>query len=122
MTESCAGFPATKETKTLFLDVFSTGLVLVHGIADVPLFSQAVHQLHDVQGFVQRHLRRLTQAFGDGVPAGEELVFVARNLLRDMDFLPEHPIGTVHRDALGVIDIVDDDVPLRPRNDTVYLS
>ena len=73
--------------------------------------------MHDIQGFVQRHLRRLGAAFREGVPAGDELVFVARNLLRHWDFLHKHAVGTVHRDALGIIDIVDDEVPFRPRDD-----
>ena len=80
-----------------------------------PLLAQGVHQLHDVERLLMRHLARLQQSVDECLPTSEELVFVARNLLRHVDILYKLAVVGVDRDLLWVVDIVDDKVAVGTR-------
>ena len=94
------------------------GLILVHGIADVPFTAESVHQLHDVKRLGVRHLARLEESVGECLAAGAELIFVAGNLLWHADGLYVGAVGTVHGDSLRIVDVVDNDIAIGSGDDT----
>ena len=61
--------------------------MLVHRIADTPLRTEVVHELHDVERLGVRHLAGFEEAGDEGLAAGQELVLVAGDLLRHTDGL-----------------------------------
>ena len=65
-----------------------------------------------------RHLAGFLQTFDEGLAAGQELIFVAGNLLGHMDGLHIGAIRTIHGDGLRIIDIVDDEITLGACDDT----
>ena len=94
------------------------GLILVHGIADVPFTAESVHQLHDVDRLGVGHLARLEESVGECLAAGAELIFVAGNLLWYADSLDVGAVGTIDGDSLRIVDVVDDEVAISSGNDT----
>ena len=85
---------------------FKSQTISVHRIADSPLHSQTVHELHDIQSLFERHLTRFGQSVDESLPACRKLIFVAGNLLRHVDVLYKHPVGSIHTDALRIVDII----------------
>ena len=61
-----------------------------------------------------RHLWRLYEAFFHGVFASEELIFIARNVLRDSYFLNESTSFGEDLDSLGIVGVVDNDGAFSP--------
>ena len=69
-----------------------------------PFGAEAVHEVHDVEGFGVGHLGRLKEAGGQGVTAGADLVLEAGYLLRennltfyDVPFAANEKLGRINQ-------------------------
>ena len=94
----------------------SVALFIIHRISHPPLLTQAVHKLHHVEGLVERHLLWLQESINKCLATGDELVFVARYLLRHMDILHELTVVGIHCNLLRIVDIVNDQVSVSASN------
>ena len=97
-------------------------LLIVHRIVHAPLLAEAVHELHDIQRLLVRHLTRLQQSVDESLPTSNELILVARYLLRHPDGLDVSAIRTIHRDGLRIVDIVDNQITLGTCDDTDIIT
>ena len=79
---------------------------------DTPICPELVHQLHDVKGFLMRHLAGFQQSVYQGLTAGCKLVLIACDLLGHTDLLYKDAVALIDGDALRIVDVVDDDVAL----------
>ena len=79
---------------------------------DAPFLTEGVHELHDVEGLVEGHGLGFEAAVDEVLATGEELVFVACDLLRHVDVFDEFAIMGVHGDLLRIVDVVDDEVAI----------
>ena len=64
-----------------------------------------------------RHPGRFREAFADGIGTGLELVFEARNLPGDRDFLLHDVPFPANTQGLGIDEVVKDQVTFRSGND-----
>ena len=86
----------------------------VHRIADTPLPAQSIHNLHHFKRLVERHAGRLGESFVEGMFTGQELIFIARDLLGHAYFLDERAVRPVDLERLRVVDVVNDQRTLDP--------
>ena len=70
---------------------------------DTPLLAEVIHELHDIQNLSMGHLTGLEESFGKGIAACEELVFVASDLLRNVDVFNKLAVVGVDDDALRIV-------------------
>ena len=96
--------------------VTSGWLCLIHWIVDTPLLSQAVHELHDVEGFGMRHLTRFKESFNECFATGEEFILISCYLLRHMDILNELTYRECSRYLLRIVDIINDKIAIGSSN------
>ena len=68
------------------------------------------------------HLTWFEESLSKGITAGKELVFVACDLLGHMDVLDKLTVVGVDSDALGVIDVVDDQISIGTCNNTYVVT
>ena len=79
---------------------------------DTPFLTETIHELHDIEGLVERHRLRLQKTVDQVLATGQELVFVASDLLGHVDIFYELAIMRIHGDLLRIVDVVDDEVAI----------
>ena len=94
---------------------------LVHWIDYTPLLAQAIHDAHDLEGFLVWHAWTVQTSVAQCITTSDDLILISGDLLRAVDVMNAYAIGIEYLSALRIVDVVHLDVSLFTAEDAMFV-